>query len=151
MDSIFKKLDQISDLMKAALMPSLRMPGHVAGKVKAPKAPSAAPAGKKNPLKVAEQVKTPEAKDFAIRAATQQLQANTPRITSVVKTEESQRFHLFQNGQRLTNEPMSLDEVHKRHGGVKNLERSGVVLVESKPVSLSQHPKTGQWSLKSRS
>ena len=44
------------------------------------------------------------------------------------------RYHIYQNGQKITTgaETVTLDEVNRKHGGVKNFESKGFRLVQSK-------------------
>jgi hypothetical protein len=145
MESLIKKLAQLSDLMKASLMPSLRMPS--IEPPKPPKAPSLAPKPKKNPIKVAQQVTAPSAKDFAMRQATAQVQAASNPLAYTAKSEgESYHYHITENGYRITDKPLSLSDINVKHGGVKNLESAGfrLVPVKKETVKLS---KNGQWTL----
>lgn len=145
MESFVKKLNEIKDLLKANLMPSLRMPS--IEPPKPPKAPSLAPKSKKNPIKVAEQVKAPQAKDFAMEQASQQVKASTNPLAFTTKSEgESYNYHIVQNGYRITDKPISLEEVNVKHGGVKRLESAGFRLVPTVKEKLKLS-KNGQWSL----
>jgi hypothetical protein len=145
MRSLIKKLNEINDLLKASLMPSLRMPS--LEPPKPPKIPSMAPKSKKSPLKIAQQVKTPDAKDFAMGQATAQIKANTNPLAYTAKSEgESYHYHIVQNGQRITDKPLSISEVNTKHGGVKRLENAGFRLVPVVKEKLKLE-KNGQWSL----
>lgn len=64
METLEKKLLEIQELIKAlgSLLPSPTKP-------KAPKAPTVAPTTKKNPLKVAQQIKEPSIKKLAVSTA----------------------------------------------------------------------------------
>lgn len=145
MNNFVKKLNEIKDLLKASLMPSLRMPS--LEPPKPPKAPSAAPGSKKNPIKVAQQIKAPQAKDFAMGQATQQVKATTNPLAFTTKSEgESYHYHIIQNGYRITDKPISLQDINVKHGGVKKLESSGFRLVPATKEKLKLS-KNGQWSL----
>lgn len=145
MEMLIKKLAQLSDLLKASLMPSLRMPS--LDPPKPPKMPSMAPKSKKNPVKVAQQVKTPNAKDFAMRQATSQVQASSNPLAYAAKSEgESYHYHITEKGQRITDKPMSLSEINAKHGGVQRLESAGFRLVPVKKEKLTLS-KNGQWTL----
>lgn len=145
MRSLVKKLNEIKDLLKAGLMPSLRMPS--LEPPKPPKLPSLAPKSKKNPIKVAQQVKTPDAKDFAMGQATQQVKASSNPLAYTAKSEgESYHYHILQEGQRITDKPVSMEEVNTRHGGVKRLESAGFRLVPVVKEKLKLE-KNGQWTL----
>lgn len=145
MESFIKKMNQIKELLKANLMPSLRMPS--IEPPKPPKAPSMAPKSKKNPIKVAEQIKAPQAKDFAMGQATQQVKANTNPLAFTAKSEgESYHYHILQDGYRITDRPLSLQEINSQHGGVKRLESAGFRLVPTVKEKLKLE-KNGQWSI----
>lgn len=143
MESFVKKLNDIKDLLKANLMPSLRMPS--IEPPKPPKAPSLAPKSKKNPIKVAQQVKTPDAKDFAMGQAALQVKASTNPLAFATKSEgESHHYHIVQNGYRITDKPVSMEEINVKHGGVKRLEGAGFHLVPVVKEKLKLE-KNGQW------
>lgn len=145
MESFIKKLNEIKDLLKANLMPSLRMPS--LEPPKPPKAPSLAPKSKKNPIKVAEQIKAPQAKDFAMEQAGQQVKASNNSLAFTTKSEgESYHYHIVQDGYRITDKPVSLEEINVKHGGVKRLESAGFRLVPTTKEKLKLN-KNGQWSL----
>lgn len=145
MESFIKKLNDIKDLLKASLMPSLRMPS--IEPPKPPKAPSLAAKSKKNPIKVAQQVKTPDAKDFAMGQATQQVKATTNPFAFTTKSEgESYHYHIVQDGHRITDKPVSMEEINVKHGGVKRLESAGFRLVPVVKEKLKLE-KNGQWSI----
>jgi hypothetical protein len=145
MKTFVKKLNEIKDLLKAGLMPSLRMPS--IEPPKPPKAPSMAPKSKKNPIKVAEQIKTPQAKDFAMGQAAMQVKANTNPLAFTTKSEgESYQYHILQDGYRITDRPLTLQEINSQHGGVKRLETAGFRLVPSVKEKLKLE-KNGQWSI----
>lgn len=145
MTNIHEKLTHIIDLIKANLMPSLRMPS--LEPPKPPKAPSLAPKSKKNPVKVAQQVQAPSAKDFAMRQATQQVQSNTNPLAYTAKSEgDSYHYHITENGYRITDKPLSIADINAKHGGVKNLEDAGFRLVQVSKEKLKLN-KNGQWSI----
>jgi hypothetical protein len=145
MEKFVKKLNEIKDLLKAGLMPSLRMPS--IEPPKPPKAPSLAPKSKKNPVKVAQQVQAPQAKDFAMGQAVMQVKANTNPLAFATKSEgESYHYHILQNGQRITDTPVSMQEINIKHGGVKRLENAGFRLVPVVKEKLKLE-KNGQWSI----
>ena len=63
-----------------------------------------APKTKKNPIKVAEQ------------------------FQYVTKSEDT--YHLHVDGQQITDKPLTLKEIHEKHGPVPKLESSGVRVVK---------------------
>jgi len=148
MDKLTKKLEEISSLLKVAIMPSLRVPGPVAPS--APKIPSLAPKTKKNPIKVAEQIKNKTEKSFAMNAAQKQVNATKNMMAlSMNKSEgNSHLYHIIKDGHRMTSEPVSIEHVNVNYGGVKRLEASGHYLVPVKQEELSYDRRTSQWSLR---
>jgi hypothetical protein len=145
MKSLIKKLNQINDLLKAGLMPSLRMPS--LEPPKPPKMPSLAPKSKKSPIKIAQQVQTPDAKDFAMGQAAMQVKAKNNTFAYTAKSEgESYNYHIVQDGHRITDRPVSMEEVNTKHGGVKRLESTGFRLVPVVKEKLHLE-KNGQWSI----
>jgi hypothetical protein len=55
-------------------------------------------------------------------------------------------YHIHQNGMKITSQPMTLKDIHEKHGGVQKLESAGYRVVPHKPESVSVK-KNGQWSL----
>jgi hypothetical protein len=145
MQKLIKKMTLLSDIIKKNISPSLRMPS-----IEPPKqiqAPSLAPNSKKNPKKVAEQIKSPNEKDFAMQTANQQIKANRNPLAFTTKSDKDETmYHIHQDGQRLTDKPLSISEINEKHGGVKNVESAGFLLVPSKKEKLTM-AKNGQWSL----
>lgn len=140
MESLIKKLK----LIKANLMPSLRSPG--IAPPKPPKMPSAAPKSKKNPIKVAEQVSDKNAKAYAMRQAIQQVKSNTT-MAPTLKSEGVSYFHVVKDERRISDAPLTMDEVHQNYGGVEDQERNGIKIVPIVNEYLHQHS-NGQWSLR---
>lgn len=144
--NLIDQLHKLRDLLKANLTPSLRMPG--ATQPKPPKMPSVAPKTKKNPIKVAEQVTGKQAKPYAMQQATQQVKANTNQMALALKSEgNSHQYHIHVDGHRVTHEPVTLEHVNQKYGGVKALEATGHRLVPVHQERLHQH-QNGQWSLR---
>jgi hypothetical protein len=148
MKKVYKKLKRLSYLLKAALMPSLRPPGPVAPKP--PKMPSMAPKSKKNPIKVAEQIKDKNTKKNAMINAVGQVKANTNSMAfSMNKSEgESYKYHIIKDNNRITTEPISMEDINVKHGGVEKLEQSGHRVVPVKQEQLVFDRSTGQWKIK---
>lgn len=145
MELLIKKISEIKDLIKNKLMPSLRMPS--IEQPKPPKMPSLAAKSKKNPIKVAEQIKAPQAKDFAMGQATMQVKANNNPFAYTAKSEgESYHYHIIQDGYRITDHPLSMEQINTQHGGVKKLESAGFRLVPVVKEKLT-FKKNGQWTL----
>jgi hypothetical protein len=160
MEELKKKLQKLKELLEKGMqnagiggtgavktgmvLPSiskLPKPGHssVAGKVKIP---NVTPATKKNPIKSAEQTHNKDIKDVKMKEAHAQL-----KIKPMEKDEGSQDlYHIHQNGMKITAHPLSLKDIHEKHGGVKKLESAGYRVIPHKPESVSIK-KNGQWSL----
>ena len=139
------------DLKKAPIagIPSPTMP-------KPPKAPSLAPTSKKSVVKQLEQVNTPQMKDLAMKQA-KSVEASMKNPTAMTKDEgikpyappsnpSEQHFHVVQNGQRLTTDPIPHSHIESKMGGVKRLEAAGYNLVPVAKEKLIKAP-NGQWSL----
>jgi hypothetical protein len=160
MEELEKKLKRLKELLEKGMqnagiggpgsvkagmvLPSiskLPKPGHtsVAGKVKIP---NATPATKKNPIKSAEQTHNKDIKDIKMKEAHAQL-----KIKPMEKEEKSQDlYHIHQNGMKITSTPMSLKDIHEKHGGVQKLENAGFKVMPHKPEQIS-FKKNGQWEL----
>lgn len=82
---------------------------------------------KKDPKKVAEQLKNPDDKKLAQEFLT---------ITGlgqwdIKKTDDQSLYHIHTNGHRITDEPMPLAHIIARHGPVRHLESKGFRLVQA--------------------
>ena len=67
-------------------------------------------------------------------------------IKPYVAPPEGQHYHIFQNGQRLTTDPIPHHHIENKMGGVKKLESAGYNLVPVSKERLKKSP-NGQWSL----
>lgn len=145
MQKLIKKMKLLSDTIKNNISPNLRMPS-----IEPPqpvKTPSLAANSKKNPKKVAEQIKSPYEKDFAMQSANQQIKANTNPLAFTTKSEQDgMMYHIHQDGHRITDTPLSINQINEKHGGAKKLEGAGFLLVPVKKEKLTM-AKNGQWSL----
>lgn len=164
MEDLIKKLKELKELLekgmnnvglggpgsiKAGLvLPTLsKLPkagnNSVAGKVKIP---NTTPTSKKSPVKSAEQTQNKDIKDLKMKEAQAQL-----KIKPMEKEEGSKDlYHIHQNGMKITSAPMTLQDIHTKHGGVKKLESSGYRVVPHKPEQVSIK-KNGQWELDEKS
>lgn len=155
MEDLSKKLIQLQDLIKAIRSmkaqpsgikpPALpELPSH-----KAPPKPSmtpsvasapkigtgAGPNSKKDPKKVAQQIK-----DGSMSTKTQKVMLKSDDwADSVAKADaeaETKMYHIHQGPHQITSEPVTLDQVRKRHGSVQKLENAGFRLIphEPKPI-----------------
>lgn len=121
-----------------AVLPSINKlpkPGNasVAGKVKIPGQTSAS---KKNPLDVAQQTHNKDIKDIRMKEAHAQ----------IVMQKAEDLYHIHENGMKITSEPMTLKDIHEKHGGVQKLESNGYRVIQHKPEEV-KIAKNGQWSL----
>lgn len=121
-----------------AVLPSINKlpkPGNasVAGKVKIP---GQASASKKNPLDVAQQTHNKDIKDIRMKEAHAQ----------IVMQKAEDLYHIHENGMKITSEPMTLKDIHEKHGGVQKLESNGYRVVPHKLEEV-KIAKNGQWSL----
>jgi hypothetical protein len=137
------KLDEIEKelkLLKANLMPSLRMPGLSIPK---PKMPSLGAKNKKNPIKIAQQIKSPEAKMFAMRNAVSQVKSQTNQLA--FKTEESpQKFHVVVDNKAIHHEPLTRDQIDSKYKVEIESGRAQLVPVVQERLKLSSN---GQWEI----
>lgn len=154
MEDLSKKLIQLQDLikaiksMKASTQPSgvkppalPTLPSH-----KAPPKPSMTPSAasapkistgegpnsKKDPKKVAQQIK-----DGSMTTKTQKvlLKADdwADSVEKADKEAETKMYHIHQGPHQITSEPVTLDQVRKRHGSVQHLENAGFRLMPHEP------------------
>lgn len=155
MEKIIKTWNEIKEQLVKAMkipgMPSLKAPA-------LPKTPSMAPSSNKDPVKVAEQINTPQMKDLAMKRAVDVKQSKTNQMA--FKSEDPQEgikpyqpthegephFHIMKDGQRLTTDPVPLSTINNKWGGVKSVEGSGHILVPVKKERLT-FSKNGQWKL----
>lgn len=158
MEDLSKKLIQLQDLIKAIKsMKASAQPSGIKGPTlpalpshKAPPQPSMTPSksaapkistgegpnSKKDPKKVAQQIK-----DGSMTTKTQKvlLKADdwADSVEKADKEAETKMYHIHQGPHQITSEPVTLDQVRKRHGSVQHLENAGFRLMphEPKPVA----------------
>lgn len=161
--SLEEKLLEIKDLLEkgmnnsgiggvgavkaGAVLPSiskLPKPGNasLAGKVKIP---GVAQPSKKNPIASAEQIHNKDIKDIKMKEAQAAFKMNGPKAINKAESNED-LYHIHKNGYRITSEPMTLRDIHEKHGGVKKLESDGFRVIQHKPEQIKLH-KNGQWEL----
>lgn len=122
-----------------------------------PKTPSLAPKSQKSQVKQVEQVGTPQMKDLHMKQA-KSSEAALKNPLAIAKDEgikpytapaaEGPHYHIMQNGQRITSDPVPHSHVESKMGGVKRLESAGYTLVPVKKERLTKDS-NGQWSLES--
>ena len=125
---------------KGAVLPSISKmpkPGHVS-QAGTTGIPGQAAASKKSPIKSAEQTHNKDIKDIKMKEAHAEL--------AMKKGEGEDLYHIHENGKAITSTPMTLKDIHEKHGGVKKLEGSGFRVVQHKPEEV-KIAKNGQWSL----
>jgi hypothetical protein len=139
----------MDDLEKAIIgIPSPTAP-------KLPKAPSLAPKSQKSVIKQAEQINTPQSKDLHMKQAkTMEAAAKNPMAMMkdegvkpyISPSSEEPHYHVLQNGQRITSDPIPHSHIESKMGGVKRLESAGYTLAPVKKEHLTKSP-NGQWKL----
>lgn len=156
MEELEKKLQELREMLEkgmknsgiggvgsvkaGAVLPSIsKMPkpgnNSNAGKVKMP---GIAQPSKKDPIASAEQIQNKDIKDLKMKEAQAAL--------SMKKDENQDLYHIHENGVKITSEPMTLKDIHEKHGGVKHLESNGFRVIQHKPEQIKLN-KNGQWSL----
>lgn len=121
-----------------AVLPSINKlpkPGHVSN-ASTTKIPGQASASKVSPVKSAEQTHNKDIKDIKMKEA----------HASLVMQKAEDLYHIHENGMKITDEPMTLKDIHEKHGGVKKLESNGYRVIQHKPEEV-KIAKNGQWSL----
>ena len=155
MEELVKKLTQLTDLLKAIKKPDAKPmhalptlptmkppapPSMTPSTAKAPKIGTGeGPNSKKDPKKVAQQIK-----DGSMSTKTQKvmLKADTQWSSDDVEKADNvagqKLYHIHDGPHRITSEPLNLDQIKKRHGGVQKLENSGMRLIPhtSQPAKL---------------
>ena len=163
MEELERKLQELKDMLEkgmknggiggvgsvkaGAVLPSiskLPKPGHtsVAGSVKMP---GVAQPSKKDPMASAEQIQNKDIKDIKMKEAQSALKTNAPKTINKAEGNED-LYHIHENGVKITSEPMTLKEIHEKHGGVKKLESNGFRVIQHKPEQIKLN-KNGQWEL----
>jgi hypothetical protein len=150
MDALYKKLTQLTDLLKA-IKPQSAAKGPsipTIPPIRAPIAPSMAPKAaastkmpgmasqaKKDPKKIAQQIK-----EGSMSTKTQKVMLKTDwsdeDIEKADKAAEQMRYHIHQGPHRITSEPVDLNHVRKQYGSVQRLEGNGFRLIPHKSKKL---------------
>jgi hypothetical protein len=133
-------LGGVGSVKAGAVLPSISKmpkPGN-ASQAGAVGIPGQASASKVNPIKSAEQTHNKDIKDIKMKEAHAQL--------AMKKGEGEDLYHIHENGVKITSTPMTLKDIHEKHGGVKKLESSGFRVIQHKPEEV-KIAKNGQWSL----
>lgn len=149
MDDLSKKLTQLRDLIKALKKPTEMVKGPSIPTIPAirpPSPPSMTPSkgtapkigtgegpnSKKDPKKVAQQIK-----DGSMSTKTQKVMLKSEWSDADIEkadNEANQKLYHIHNGpHRITDTPLSIPQIDKRHGGVKKLEASGFRLIPHTP------------------
>lgn len=144
MDDLFKKLDSLEDLLKQfnASIKQPKMAGVKTPQAALPKLPGNPSPSQKDPVKMAQQIKDAGsgAKPIAMDAAKQlkeSMKTSKNGQWSLGKADEPKPeptklptgFHIHLNGQRITDAPVTRQQIIKRYGSVQRLENSGHKLV----------------------
>lgn len=161
MEDFTKKLSQLKDLLKAIKKPTPpasqmtipKLPG-----IKPPAMPSitptssiapkigagAGPDSKKDPKKVAEQIKNGS------------MSTKTQKAMLKADNDNEKRYHILTDGHPITKNPLTVKELNEQHGGIKRLEAAGHIVAPHdptnpnkyhKPLSMVKADKNGQWYL----
>ena len=150
MEELIKKLTQLTELIKAVkaikpanpagaklpTLPPIRPPAPPSmtpsGSASA-KIPGMAPGGKKDPKKIAEQIK-----NGSMSTKTQKVMLKAQWSNEdVEKADEAAghtQYHIHQGPHKITSEPMTLGQIKAKHGSVLHLENNGFRLIPHKPV-----------------
>lgn len=151
MEKLVKQLTYLKDLIKAIkaksgvatipALPSIKPPAppSIKASVKPTKIPGSGPDSKKDPRKVAQQIK-----DGSMSTKTQKImfksQWSDEDIEKADKLLENKLYHIHQGPHRITSKPISLKEIKAQHGSVQKLENSGFRLIqhEEKPTEIKK-------------
>jgi hypothetical protein len=146
MESLLKKLTYLNELIKAIKpikAPSLPtipapkappQPGLNPGKAAAPKiSTGAGPDSKKDPKKVAEQIKSGAMSTKTQKIMLKAQQWSSDDIEKADKEASEQLYHIHQGPHRITDKPMPIGEIIKQHGPVQKLENAGFRLIRHEP------------------
>lgn len=148
MEELFKRLSKINDLIKAIkaikapTLPTIPAPKPPAqpslnpGKAAAPKiSTGSGPNSKKDPKKIAEQIKSGAMSTKTQKVMLKADQWSNDDIEKADKEAGQYLYHIHQGPHRITDKPMSVEQINKRHGGVQKLENAGFRLIrhEEKP------------------
>lgn len=147
-EGLYKKLSHLLDLIKnySDLLPSIpKTPEIKPPKIqnqlkpkKQTKIPGVAPDSKKDPKKVAEQIK-----NGSMSIKTQKIMFKSDELfdgwgsptwndSLIEKADNNKKYrsyHIHQDGYRITHKPMNLMDINKKYGSVNYLESSGFTLV----------------------
>lgn len=150
MDSIVKRLIKLQTLFKAIKQQNSAFKLPSIPTIKPPSQPSMTPPStytkissgqgpdsKKDPRKMAQQIK-----DGSMSTKTQKAMLKNEEIIDIAdngqwslhKAEQDfQLYHIHQNGQQITDTPISIKQIIARHGSVQRLENAGYRLIPHKP------------------
>lgn len=147
MESLVKKL---ADLVKAIKqikpqhqiqsLPALKpppKPSMTASGKQDMKMHGVSPNSKKDPKKVAQQIK-----DGSMSTKTQKVMLKTDWSSEDIEKADQQAnqsvYHIHQNGLKITDKPLTVQEINKRHGGIQHLENNGFRLVRHNPTEVAK-------------
>ena len=143
MEELIKKLGKLKDSLKTVNQPTIPKipaikppspPPMTMGAGTAPKiAIGSGPNAKKDPKKVAQQIK-----DGSMSTKTQKVmlkaQWSDDDIEKADQAAQSKLYHIHQGPHRITSEPLTVQQINKRHGGITKLENSGFRLHVHNPT-----------------
>lgn len=146
MEELRSKLSRLVELIKAIkagsvgptipTIPPIKpvsMPSINSKSYKPTKIPGIAPDSKKDPKKVAEQIK-----DGHFSRKTQKImfkcdQWSDEHIKKMDEEAHSFKYHIHDGSYRITSKPLSIEEIHKLYGGPMKLESAGFRLIRHEP------------------
>jgi hypothetical protein len=147
MSNFLKKIESLGDLLKQfnASIKQPKMAGVKPPKTSAPKLPGMPSQNHKDPVKVAQQIKDAGsgAKPIAMEAANQikesyktskngQWSISKAEVKKPEAPKIADAYHIHVNGERITDKPLTRQQIIKRYGSVQRLESSGHLLVPHK-------------------
>lgn len=119
--------------LKAPPQPSMRTSGRQEMKMH-----GISPNSKKDPKKVAQQIR-----DGSMSTKTQKIMLKTDQwsMDDIEKADQQANqslYHIHQNGYKITDKPLTVQEITKRHGGIKHLENNGFRLIRHNPTEVAK-------------
>lgn len=107
-----------------------------------------APESKKDPIKQAEQLKNKDSKKEALKEAVSLSKNGQWSLTK--EEDKGAKYHLHQDGHRITDKPMAMEHIINSYGPVKHLESKNIKLHDAStptPVKPTLNKNNDQWSV----
>jgi len=144
MEELFKIIGNLNRLIKSLkeaskipTIPAIPTVKGIAAPSMTPKAtntkiPGANTDSKKDPRKIAQQIKdgsmSTKTQKIMFKTSTQWDDKDVEKADNAIQS-DSVVFHIHKDGFRITDKPLSIKEINDNHGGVKKLENSGFSLI----------------------